>query len=98
MLKELLIHENKQRTERVRSCRRHLRNTGWWETVNREYSDERFKQTFCVSRETFNFLLFNIEQDITKKETAETHISASKRLVCAFTNLLGEITTTQSPK
>ena len=98
MLKELLIHENKQRTKRVRSCRRHLRNTGWWETVNREYSDERFKQTFCVSRETFNFLLFNIEQDITKKETAETHISASKRLVCAFTNLLGEITTTQSPK
>ena len=39
MLKELLIHENKQRTKQVRSCRRHLRNTGWWETVNREYSD-----------------------------------------------------------
>ena len=25
--------------------------TGWWETVNSEYSDERFKQTFRVSRE-----------------------------------------------
>ena len=80
LLKELLIHENKPKTKRVRSCRRHLRNTGWWETVNSEYSDERFKQTFRVNRETFNFLLSKIEHDTTKKETAETPISASKRL------------------
>ena len=56
-----------------------------WETVNSEYSDERFKQTFRVSRETFNFLLSKIEHDITKKETAETPLSASKRLaVCLY--------------
>ena len=83
LLKELLIHENKPKTKRVRSCRRRLRNTGWWETVNSEYSDERFKQTFRVSRETFNSLISKIEHDITKTETAETPISASKRLaVC----------------
>ena len=51
LLKELLIRENKPKTKRVRSCRRHLRNTGWWETVNSEYSDETSKQTFRVSRE-----------------------------------------------
>ena len=39
-----------------------------------------FKQTVRVTRETFNFLLSKIEHDITKKETAETPISASKRL------------------
>ena len=77
LLKEFLIHENKPKTKRVRSCRCHLRNTGWWETVNREYSNERFKQTFCVCRETFNFLLFKLEHDITKKETADTPISCS---------------------
>ena len=39
LLKELLIHENKLKPKRVRSGRRQLRNTGWWES---EYSDERF--------------------------------------------------------
>ena len=51
--------------------------------VNTEMKD--FKQTVRVSRETFNFLLSKIEHDITKKETAETLISASKRLaVCLY--------------
>ena len=63
----------------VCSCRDQLRNAGQWETVNSEYSNERLKQTFRVSRETFNFLSSKIEPDITKKETAETPISANKR-------------------
>ena len=87
LLKEFLIHENKQKTKRVRSCRRHLRNTVWWQTVSSEYSDERFDQTFRVSRVTFNFLLPKIEHDITKKETAETPISASKGLVVCLYKL-----------
>ena len=90
LLKELLIRENKPKTKRVRSCRRHLRNTGWWETVNSEYSDETSKQTFRVSRETFNFLLSKIENDMTKKETAEIPISASKRLAVCLHNFARE--------
>ena len=72
-LKELLVRENKPKTKRVRYCRRHLRNTGWQETVNSEYSDERFKQTFRVSRKTFNFLLSKIEHYITKKESRNSY-------------------------
>ncbi|RMX59773.1 hypothetical protein pdam_00015357 [Pocillopora damicornis] len=41
----------------VRSCRRLKRNTGWWEKVCNTFSDARFKKTFRVSRETFNFIL-----------------------------------------
>ena len=67
-----------------------LRNTGWWETVNSEYSDETSKQTFRVSRETFNFLLSKIENDMTKKETAEIPISASKRLAVCLHNFARE--------
>ena len=71
--------------KRVPPYRSHLRNTGWWETVNTEYNDERFKQTFCASRETFDFLLSKIQHDITKKETGETPISASKHLaLCLY--------------
>ena len=72
---EKTFHENKPKRKWVGSCRRHFRNTGCWETVNSEYSDERFKQMFCVSRETFNFLLSKTEDDITKKQTAETPIT-----------------------
>ena len=39
------------------------------------------------SDETFNFLLSYIEHDITKKETAETPISASKRLAVCLCKL-----------
>ena len=44
----------------VRSCRRLKRNTGWWEKVCNTFSDARFKKTFRVSRETFNFILNRI--------------------------------------
>ena len=88
LLKELLIHENKPNTKRLRSCRRHLSNTGWWETVNSEYSDERFKQTFRVSRETFIFLLSKIEHEKTKKKQQRLLLVQVNILQCAFTNLL----------
>ena len=95
----LLIHGNKLKTKRVCSWRRHLRNTGWWETVNSEYSDKRFKQTFRVSRKTFNFLLTKVEQEITKKETAETPVSASKRLpLCLYKLARGDYCYTISEK
>ena len=99
VLKELLIHGNKLKTKRVCSWRCHLRNTGWWETVNSEYSDKRFKQTFRVSRKTFNFLLTKVEQEITKKETAETPVSASKRLpLCLYKLARGDYCYTISEK
>ena len=37
---------------RKRSCRRFVRNQGWWYTVVNDYSDERLKYTFRMSRNT----------------------------------------------
>ena len=39
---------------RKRSCRRFVRNQEWCDAVVNDYSDERFKYAFCMSRSTFN--------------------------------------------
>ena len=39
------------------SCRRSLRNLGWWTTVWNNYSGSGFKKTFRVSRKTFQNIL-----------------------------------------
>ena len=68
-----------------RSCRRHIRNTGWWETVWTTYSDKRFKQIFRVSRETFLFILDHIKHDLQKYDLAEEPISPETRLgICLY--------------
>ena len=46
-------------TQRYRSCRRTIRNAGWWELVGATY-DEVIKKAFRVSRETFDFILKSI--------------------------------------
>ena len=38
-------------------------NQGWWENAWRNYSEKRFKKTFRVSRETFLYILNNIQAD-----------------------------------
>lgn len=69
----------------LRSCRRHCRNMGWWDLVWRTYDDTRFKKTFRVSRQTFNYILDNIRMDITKDIMSETPISPECRLaVCLY--------------
>ena len=39
---------------RKRSCRRFVRNQGWWDTVINNYGGGRFKYTFRMSRNTSN--------------------------------------------
>jgi hypothetical protein len=40
------------RVPRLRSRRRYIRNTDWWQKVWNTYSDARFKKTFRVTRGT----------------------------------------------
>ena len=40
----------KRQQEKPRSCRRFLRNKGWWELVLDTYDDNRFYETFRMSR------------------------------------------------
>ena len=49
-----------------RSCRRSIRNTGWWELFWATYDEGRLKKAFRISRETFEFILNSIRPDIEK--------------------------------
>ena len=69
----------------VRSCRRLQRNTGWWENVCNTYSDARFKKTFRVSRDTFNFILNRIAPFLIRQTVTEEPISPALRLaICLY--------------
>ena len=58
LLVELLtILEESTSVPNPRSGRRLRRNGGWWELVWTTYSDERVKETFHVSKGTFQFIL-----------------------------------------
>ena len=60
-----------------RSCRRLTRNGGWWHLVWTSYSDRRFKQTFRVSRGTFQYIL--------KQVVTEEPVSPECRLaICLY--------------
>ena len=69
-------HQNNA-TDRVyrHSCRRLIRNNGWWELVWNSYSHERFKKTFRVSKNTFNFILSRIRHELERETINEDPIS-----------------------
>ena len=79
------IHNN-----RFRSCRRRLRNTGWWDVVWNSYEDERFKQTFRLSKATFNYVLSFIRDRITKDVNVEVPICPEMRLGICLYRLRGD--------
>ena len=69
----------------VRSCRRLNRNTGWWQTVLNTYSAARFKKTFRVSRDTFNFILNRIEPFLIRQTVTEEPLPPALRLaICLY--------------
>ena len=61
------------------SYRRYLRNSGWLSSVWENYSDERFKTIFRVSREIFTNILGFIG-DLQREYICETPISPEERL------------------
>ena len=72
---------------RIRSCRRHYRNVGWWNTVNTLYNKERFKQAFRISRNTFHYILQKVGPAILKEEAGFGSISRDERLVITLYKL-----------
>lgn len=74
-----------QQKEVHRSCRRLIRNHGWWELVWNTYSDERFKRTFRVSKGTFVFILSRIRHELERDTVSECPISPECRLgICLY--------------
>jgi len=89
-LKTLIVihHFNEKKSLRKpRSCRRLLRNQGWWETVRDNYDDNRFYETFRMSRTTFYHILGKISNQITKEFVTEEPIPADFRLAITIYKL-----------
>ena len=61
-----------------RSCRRYLRNSGWFSNVWENYSEESFKTIFRVSRETFTNILGFICDDLQREYICGTPILLKK--------------------
>ena len=70
-----------------RSCRRLERNNGWFSTVWSTYSTKRFKKTFRVSRETFEFILSRIRHVLKRDIINEEPISPECRLAIRLYSL-----------
>ena len=67
-----------------------MRNTGWWDVVWNSYEDERFKQTFRLSKATFNYVLSFIRDRITKDVNVEVPICPEMRLGICLYRLRGD--------
>ena len=79
-LLETLPHNRMRRARRF-----HRNNVNWWTKFSKTYSDERFKQTFRVSRTTFYFILSKIEHKIRKEFVFEAPINPDQRLaICLY--------------
>ena len=85
----LLSQRNvKARVPRLRSCRRFIRNEGWWNKVWNTYSDARFKRTLRVSRATFHFILSSVGHVLQRQTVTEEPISPEERLgICLFSKI-----------
>ena len=70
-----------------RSCRRLERNNGWFNLVWSTYSEQRFKKTFRVSRETFSFILARIRHALERDTVNEEPISPECRLAIGLYRL-----------
>ena len=90
LLRNLLAthHFMKRKEQRKpRSCRRFLRNQGWWETVKDTYDDSRFYETFRMTRATFYYILSKISDQIQKKFVTEEPILPDFRLAITIFRL-----------
>ena len=69
----------------VRSWCRLLRSNGWWEMVWTTYTNERFKKTFRIAKNTFSFILNRISNDLEHQTVHEDPISPKCRLgICLY--------------
>ena len=70
-----------------RSCRRFLRNSGWFGKVWTSYSPERFTRLFRISKPTFLYILDAIRENLVRQTLCEEPISPEERLGIALYQL-----------
>ena len=83
----LLLREQNLSVERVRgqSCKHLPKSNIWWEMVSRTYTDERFKKTFRISKNMFNFILNQTRDYLECHTVNEEPLSAKCQLgICLY--------------
>ncbi len=70
-----------------RSCRRFLRNSGWFNNVWTRYSEDRFKKLFRISKTTFVYILDAVRPGLVRQTLCEEPISPEERLGIALYRL-----------
>ena len=80
-----MLEKRRRRLCRRIRRRRLQRNGGWWNLVWNTYSEERFKRTFRVTRDTFKYILSKIFNNLQKKTVTEDPVTPECRLgVCLY--------------
>ena len=74
------------RRRRNRSCKRFVRNYGWFSRAY-EYNDYRFKATFRVTKETFKMILNRLAPFLKKQDVTEQAVTPEERLGIALYKL-----------
>ena len=68
-----------------RCCWKVERSTVWFEMVERAFSDKEWYDNFRVSKETFGYIVSEIENEIARKDTRmRKAISSRKRVAIAL--------------
>ena len=73
-----------------RSCKCFVKNQRWCDTVVNNYSDERFKYTFRMSRNMFNYIFENIGGGLQKQIVTKLPINPEMRLAICLCKLAVE--------
>ena len=73
----------------ARSCRRFLRNFGWFRNVFENYSTQRFKQTFRLWKTTFTYIIEVIKPELARQTLCEEPICPEERLVRQSSSIFG---------
>lgn len=86
-LLQLQLVIKKKQDRKPRSCRRFQRNKGWWENVRDTYNDNRFFETFRMSRATFYHILAKISEHISREWVVEEPLAPDFRLAVTIYRL-----------
>ena len=73
----------------VRSCWMVERSSVWFDMVERTFTDKEWYDNFRVSKETFEYIVFEIENEIARKDTRIRKAIPSRKRVAIALYYLG---------
>ena len=79
-----LLSISQERPRKLRGARQ-VHQSGWWKMAWEQFTEERFKKTFRLGRETFSWLILQIGDAVKKEDTGQGCIEPDERLaMCLY--------------